>query len=134
MRSCITSVGARVGFRRARRQQRAQPGLVHRLDKGTSGVLVIAKTEAAHRHLSRQFRVHSVHRVYLALVTGVLRRGGVIDEALGRDTRDGRRVSARSAVPRRAVTEYRVAERLGPTPRSSTCAHGRAACIRSACT
>ena len=95
-------------------ERRARPGLVHRLDKGTSGVLVIAKTEAAHRHLSRQFRVHSVHRVYLALVTGALRRGGVIDQALGRDTRDGRRVSARSAVPRRAVTEYRVAERLGP--------------------
>jgi 23S rRNA pseudouridine1911/1915/1917 synthase len=93
---------------------RARPGLVHRLDKGTSGVLVIAKTDAAHRHLSRQFRVHSVHRVYLALVTGALRRGGVIDQALGRDTRDGRRVSGRSAAPRRAVTDYRLTERLGP--------------------
>jgi len=93
--------------------QRARPGLVHRLDKGTSGVLVIAKTDAAHRALSRQFRVHSVHRVYLALVAGRVRRGGRIDQPLGRDTRDGRRVSARSARPRRAVTEFRVAERLG---------------------
>jgi 23S rRNA pseudouridine1911/1915/1917 synthase len=92
---------------------RARPGLVHRLDKGTSGVLVVAKTDAAHRALSRQFRVHSVHRVYLALVAGGIKRGGLIEQALGRDTRDSRRVSARSATPRRAVTEFRVAERLG---------------------
>ena len=94
--------------------RRERPGLVHRLDKGTSGVLVIAKTDAAHRDLSRQFRVHSVHRVYLALVTGAVRRGGLIELALGRDLRDGRRVSGRSVAPRRAVTEFRVAERLGP--------------------
>ena len=94
--------------------QRIRPGLVHRLDKGTSGVLVIAKTDAAHRHLSRQFHAHSIHRVYLALVTGAVMHGGLIDQALGRDTRDARRISPRSAAPRRAVTEYRVAERLGP--------------------
>lgn len=94
--------------------QRIRPGLVHRLDKGTSGVLVIAKTDAAHRHLSRQFHAHSIHRVYLALVAGAVVRGGIIDQALGRDTRDARRISPRSAAPRRAVTEYRVAERLGP--------------------
>jgi 23S rRNA pseudouridine1911/1915/1917 synthase len=92
---------------------RARPGLVHRLDKGTSGVLVVAKTDAAHRALSRQFRAHSVHRVYLALVAGRVRRGGLIEQALGRDTRDARRVSSRSATPRRAVTEFGVAERLG---------------------
>jgi 23S rRNA pseudouridine1911/1915/1917 synthase len=95
-------------------EQRIRPGLVHRLDKGTSGVLVIAKTDAAHRHLSRQFHAHSIHREYLALVAGAVARGGLIDEALGRDTRDARRISPRSASPRRAVTEYRVAERLGP--------------------
>jgi len=104
--------GAEPGGRRAR------PGLVHRLDKGTSGVLVIAKTDAAHRDLSRQFRAHSVHRVYLALVAGAVRRGGLIDRALGRDPRDRRRISARisagSGAPRRAMTEVRVAERLGP--------------------
>jgi 23S rRNA pseudouridine1911/1915/1917 synthase len=94
--------------------RRARPGLVHRLDKGTSGVLVIAKTDAAHRELSRQFRAHSVHRVYLALVSGAVRGGGLIERALGRDTRDRRRVSTRSPATRRAVTEYRVAERLGP--------------------
>jgi 23S rRNA pseudouridine1911/1915/1917 synthase len=94
--------------------QRIRPGLVHRLDKGTSGVVVIAKTDAAHRDLSRQFHAHSIHRVYLALVAGAVVRGGLIDQALGRDTRDARRISPRSAAPRRAVTEYRVAERLGP--------------------
>jgi 23S rRNA pseudouridine1911/1915/1917 synthase len=91
---------------------RARPGLVHRLDKGTSGVIVIAKTDDAHRDLSRQFHAHAVHRVYLALVAGVVKRGGLIDQPLGRDVRDARRVSARSAAPRRAVTEFRVAERL----------------------
>jgi 23S rRNA pseudouridine1911/1915/1917 synthase len=92
----------------------ARPGLVHRLDKGTSGVIVVAKTAAAHRDLSRQFHAHSVHRMYLALVAGAVRRGGVIDQALGRDARERRRVSSGSATPRRAVTEFRVAERLGP--------------------
>ena len=92
---------------------RLQPGLVHRLDKGTSGVVVVAKTDAAHRHLSRQFRAHSIDRVYLALVAGTVRRGGRIEEALGRDLRDSRRVSMRSAKLRPAVTEFRVAERLG---------------------
>jgi len=94
--------------------QRARPGLVHRLDRGTSGVLVIAKTDAAHRELSRQFRSHSIHRVYLALVAGAVRRGGTVDQPLGRDARDRRRVSVRSPAARRAVTAYRVVERLGP--------------------
>jgi len=94
--------------------QRERPGLVHRLDKGTSGVLVIAKTDAAHRDLSRQFHVHSVHRVYHALVEGAVKRGGLIELDLGRDVGDRRRVSGRSAALRRAVTEFRVAERLGP--------------------
>jgi 23S rRNA pseudouridine1911/1915/1917 synthase len=95
-------------------ERRIRPGLVHRLDKGTSGVLVVAKTDAAHRHLSRQFHAHSIHRVYLALVAGVVMRGGLIDRPLGRDTRDARRISPRSAAPRLAVTEYGVAEWLGP--------------------
>lgn len=94
--------------------QRARPGLVHRLDKGTSGVLAIAKTDAAHRDLSSQFRVHSVHRVYLALVAGAVRGGGVIELGLGRDPRDDRRVSARSVHLRPAATAFRIGERLGP--------------------
>ncbi len=94
--------------------RRVRPGLVHRLDKGTSGVLVIAKTDAAHRDLSRQFRAHSVHRVYLALVAGAVRRGGLIDRGWAGIRAIG--AGSRRAHPatRRAVTEYRVAERLGP--------------------
>jgi 23S rRNA pseudouridine1911/1915/1917 synthase len=95
-------------------ERRPRPGLVHRLDKGTSGVIAIAKTDQAHRELSRQFRAHAVHRVYLALVAGAVRRGGEIDLPLGRDPRDARRVSPRAIAPRRALTAYRVAERLGP--------------------
>ena len=94
-------------------EPRARPGLVHRLDRGTSGVLVIAKTDTAHRALSRQFHAHSVHRVYLALVAGTVRRGRVVEQPLGPDRRDRRLVSARSAAPRRAVTAFRVAERFG---------------------
>ena len=75
---------------------------------------MIARTDAAHRHLSQQFHAHSIHRVYLALVAGAVARGGLVDAALGRDRRDARRVSPRSDAARRAVTEYRVAERLGP--------------------
>jgi len=74
----------------------------------------IAKTDAAHRDLSRQFHVHSVHRVYHALVAGAVKRGGLIDQDLGRDLGDRRRVSGRSAALRRALTEFRVAQRLGP--------------------
>jgi 23S rRNA pseudouridine1911/1915/1917 synthase len=94
--------------------RRARPGLVHRLDKGTSGVVVVAKTDAAHRDLSRQFQAHAIHRVYLALVAGAVRRDGVVDHALGRDPRDRRRVSTGSPAPRRAVTEFRVIGRLSP--------------------
>jgi 23S rRNA pseudouridine1911/1915/1917 synthase len=94
--------------------RRIRPGLVHRLDKGTSGVVVVAKTDRAHRDLSRQFRAHSIDRMYLALVAGAVRRGGVIDRPIGRDLRDARRVSTRSARPRGAVTEFHVAERLSP--------------------
>ena len=94
--------------------RRIRPGLVHRLDKGTSGVVVVAKTDGAHRDLSRQFRAHSIDRMYLALVAGAVRRGGVIDRPIGRDLRDARRVSTRSARPRGALTEFRVAERVSP--------------------
>src|SRR5207245_9562288 len=52
---------------------RERPGLVHRLDKGTSGVMVIANTDAAHQGLSKQVKAHTIHRVYLAMVRGAVR-------------------------------------------------------------
>lgn len=93
---------------------RERPGLVHRLDKGTSGAMVIAKTDAAHQGLSRQFKAHTIHRVYLALVIGSVKgRTGRVDLAIGRDTKHRKKISARTTSPREAVTEFLVAERFG---------------------
>jgi 23S rRNA pseudouridine1911/1915/1917 synthase len=91
---------------------RERPGLVHRLDKDTSGVIVVAKTDAAHRSLSQQFKSHSIQRQYLALVVGRLRKnGGTIDLAIGRDRWERKKISHRTARPREARTVYRVLER-----------------------
>ena len=93
---------------------RDRPGMVHRLDKGTSGVMVIAKTDAAHQGLSKQFKTHSIHRVYLALVIGAVKgKTGRVELAIGRDTKNRKKISARTTSPREAVTEFRVAERFG---------------------
>jgi 23S rRNA pseudouridine1911/1915/1917 synthase len=93
---------------------RERPGLVHRLDKGTSGVMVIAKTDAAHQGLSKQFKAHTIHRVYRALVAGSVKgKTGRVELAIGRDTKDRKKVSVRTTSPREAVTEFQVIERLG---------------------
>jgi 23S rRNA pseudouridine1911/1915/1917 synthase len=93
---------------------KAQPGLVHRLDKATSGVMVIAKTDHAHRALAAQFETHSIIRRYEALVLGVpWHDHGVIELAIGRDRVDAKKVSSNTARPQRAVTEYRVLQKLG---------------------
>ena len=95
---------------------RERPGLVHRLDKGTSGVMVIAKTDAAHQGLSKQFKAHSIRRVYLALVVGSVKgKTGRVELAIGRDTKNRKKISTRTTSPREAVTEFRVAERFGKT-------------------
>lgn len=93
---------------------RERPGLVHRLDKGTSGVMVIAKTDAAHQGLSKQFKAHTIHRVYLALVLGSVKgKTGRVELAIGRDTKNRKKISARTTAPREAVTEFQVIERFG---------------------
>ena len=93
---------------------RERPGLVHRLDKGTSGVMVIAKTDAAHQGLSRQFKAHIIKRVYLALVSGSVKgKTGRVELAIGRDTKNRKKISARTTSPREAVTEFQVVERFG---------------------
>src|SRR5438309_5149208 len=92
---------------------RERPGLVHRLDKGTSGVMVIAKTDAAHQGLSKQFKAHTITRVYWALVSGAVKgKTGRVDLAIGRDTRNRKKISSRTTAPREAVTEFHVAERF----------------------
>lgn len=90
-----------------------RPGIVHRLDKGTSGLLVVAKTDLAHRRLSQQFKAHSVERSYLALVRGTPQaREGTIDAQIGRHPKDRKRFSTRVRVGRRAVTHWTVEERF----------------------
>ena len=91
-----------------------RPGLVHRLDKDTSGVMVIAKTDQAHRHLCAQFKHHTIIRVYEALVWGIPRQGhGRIELAIGRDSKERKKFSSRTARPKEAVTEYTVNQRFG---------------------
>ncbi len=90
-----------------------RPGIVHRLDKGTSGLLVVAKSDAAHRALSAQFKCHSVDREYLALVRGAPKREhGSVDAAIGRHPGDRKRFSTRARSGRRAVTHWSVEARF----------------------
>lgn len=91
-----------------------RPGIVHRLDKETSGVLVAAKSDVAHRGLAAQFKVHSVERRYIALVYGdVAQESGTIDQAIGRHPVDRKKMSGKSRHGRRAVTRWEVLERFG---------------------
>jgi 23S rRNA pseudouridine1911/1915/1917 synthase len=81
-----------------------RPGIVHRLDRGTSGVMVIAKNDAAHQELSRQFQDREVEKEYIALVWGVVQAGRRIDAAIGRDPVNRQKMSARARRARSAVT------------------------------
>ena len=86
-----------------------RPGIVHRLDKETSGCLVVAKNDWAHRELSRQFAERWVEKIYLALVAGKLRKeAGAIEEKIGRHPVHRQRMSVASARGRPAKTDYRV--------------------------
>src|SRR5881227_2983038 len=85
-----------------------RPGIVHRLDKETSGCLVVAKNDVAHRELSRQFAARTVEKIYLALVAGKLRKAaGIIDEKIGRHPVRRQRMQVTSLRGRTAMTEYR---------------------------
>jgi len=91
-----------------------RPGLVHRLDKDTSGVMVIAKTDEAHRALAAQFKHHTITRIYEALIWGVPKKGhGVIKLPIGRDTKERKKFSGRTVRPKESVTEYKVDQRFG---------------------
>ena len=89
-----------------------RPGIVHRLDKGTSGVLVVAKTDVVHRGLSAQFERHSITRQYVAVVCGApTETTGMIDAQIARSRRDRRRMTTVETGGRHAVTHYEVLER-----------------------
>jgi 23S rRNA pseudouridine1911/1915/1917 synthase len=88
-----------------------RPGIVHRLDRGTSGLLVVAKHDAAHRALARQFAERSVEKEYLAVVLGVpASAAGRIDLPIGRDPRRRLTMSVRAPRARAALTEWRRVE------------------------
>ena len=89
-----------------------RPGIVHRLDRGTSGLMVVAKHDAAHEHLSRQFHDREVEKEYLALVWGEVQAGRRIDAPIGRDPANRKKMSARARRSREAVTRIVRAHRL----------------------
>src|SRR5579872_1264516 len=90
-----------------------RPGIVHRLDKGTSGVLLVARTDAAHRALAAQFADRTVEKIYLALVDGKVRAdSGRITKPIARDPVRRTRMTARLESGREALTDYRVRQRF----------------------
>ena len=93
-----------------------RPGIVHRIDKDTSGLLVVAKNDAAHQSLTEQMSVHSIHRVYQAVVYGNLREdAGFVEGFLGRDPKDRKKMAVlpESAHTKYAYTSWQVLERFG---------------------
>jgi 23S rRNA pseudouridine1911/1915/1917 synthase len=81
-----------------------RPGIVHRLDRGTSGVMIAAKNDTAHQELSRQFADREVEKEYIALVWGLVQAGKRIDAPIGRDPNDRQKMSTRARRSRSAVT------------------------------
>lgn len=93
-----------------------RPGIVHRLDRDTSGLILVAKTEEAHRKLSKQITDREVTREYLALVEGrPSSRSGTIDAPVGRDRRDRTKISLNSDRPRGARTHFVIERELPDT-------------------
>ena len=91
-----------------------RPGIVHRLDRGTSGLMVVAKNDAAHDALTRQFHDREVEKEYIALVWGGVQAGRRIDAPIGRDPANRKKMSARARRSRSAVTRIVRADPLTP--------------------
>jgi len=86
-----------------------RPGIVHRLDKDTSGLMVVARTQAAYHSLRRQFEDRSVEKVYLGLAAGRFKdKKGIIDLPVGRHPAERQKMSVKSRKPRVAITRYEV--------------------------
>ena len=92
-----------------------RPGIVQRLDRGTSGLMVVAKNDRAHEELARQFHDREVEKDYLALVWGEVMAGRRIDAPIGRDPSDRKKMSAKARRSREAVTRIVRAEHFGRT-------------------
>jgi len=92
-----------------------RPGIVHRLDRGTSGLMVVAKNDRAHEELARQFHDREVEKEYIALVWGEVMAGRRIDAPIGRDPKNRKKMSAKARRSREAVTRIVRAEHFGRT-------------------
>ena len=91
-----------------------RPGIVHRLDKDTSGVMVAAKTDEAHKGLAEQIKAHSAHRTYWALVHGnISEERGIVDAPIGRHPKDRVKMAVTFKGGREAVTHFKVLKRYG---------------------
>ena len=93
-----------------------RPGIVHRIDKGTSGILVVSKTDAAHLGLARQFKDHSIDRRYLALVYGDLAKlgsSGKIETFYGRNPKERKKMTSKLQDGRKAITHWKIVESFG---------------------
>lgn len=91
-----------------------RPGIVHRLDKDTSGAMLVAKTDLAHVSLAEQIRSHSAGRIYLAVVYGnLVADSGRIEGAIGRHPKDRKKMAVVRQLGKPAVTHFHVVERLG---------------------
>lgn len=96
----------------------ARPGIVHRIDKDTSGILVAAKSDAAHQGLSKLFASHDIERAYIALVRGAPHpERGTIETRLGRSTHDRKKMAVLKTGGREAITHYRTERVFGPQER-----------------
>ncbi len=99
----------------------ARPGIVHRIDKDTSGIVVVAKTDAAHQGLSALFAAHDIERIYIALTRGAPRgavlkdRSGTIEGAIGRSSSDRKKMALVRSGGRHAITHYATERLFGPT-------------------
>lgn len=95
-----------------------RPGIVHRIDKDTSGLLMIAKNDSAHNSLAAQLAEHSITRAYEAIVyNNFQKEEGTVDAPIGRDPKNRLRQAVTEQNSKRAVTHYKVLERLGPFTR-----------------
>ncbi len=90
-----------------------RPGIVHRIDMNTTGIVIACKNDFAHREISEQLKRHSITRKYMALVHGVIKEDeGIINKAIGRNEIDRKKMAVNSKNGKEAVTHYRVLERL----------------------
>lgn len=89
-----------------------RPGIVHRIDKDTTGILVVCKNDKAHRSVADQLKVHSITRKYRAIVHGIVKEDGTVDAPIGRSPKDRKKMAINEKNGKRAVTHYKVLEHL----------------------